>query len=58
MIRVSNLPSKHESQYDQAVAEIKRLWGAALDSAEGRDLDNWLTEVELYEDEHHSVGAS
>jgi HTH-type transcriptional regulator/antitoxin HigA len=48
-------PLKTEADYDQALAEIERLWGAPEGSADGDHLDVLLVLVEAYEAKHHPI---
>ena len=48
-------PIKSESDYDSALAEVQKLWGAESDTAKGDRLDVLLTLVDAYEREHHSI---
>lgn len=48
-------PLKTEADYDQALAEIERLWGAPEGSADGDHLDVLLVLVEAYEVKHHPI---
>ncbi len=48
-------PIKTEADYDLALAEINKLWGAELDTPEGDRLDILMILVEAYEAKHHSV---
>lgn len=48
-------PIKNERDYDRALAEIERLWGAEDGTKAGDKLDILLILVEDYEDKHHRV---
>jgi HTH-type transcriptional regulator / antitoxin HigA len=48
-------PIKTEADYDAALAEVDRLWGAADGTANGDKLDVLLTLVESYEAKHHPI---
>ena len=48
-------PIKNERDYDQALAEIERLWGVEEGTAAGDKLDILLILVEDYEDKHHRI---
>ena len=50
-------PIKSETDYDAALAEIDRLWGAAPDTDEGDKLDVLLTLVDAYEEEHYPIDS-
>lgn len=46
---------KTEAQYEKALAEIEKLWGAAENTADGDRLDILLLLVDRYEAEHHPI---
>ncbi|MGI9294615.1 MAG: helix-turn-helix domain-containing protein [Pseudomonadales bacterium] len=48
-------PIKSEADYDAALAEIEKLWGAEPDTAKGDKLDVLLTLVDAYEKAHHPI---
>ena len=48
-------PIKTEADYDAALAEIERLWGAEEGTIEGDHLDVLLVLVEAYEAKHHPI---
>jgi HTH-type transcriptional regulator/antitoxin HigA len=48
-------PIKTEADYEAALMEIDRLWGAAMGSSEGDKLDVLVTLVEAYEEQHHRI---
>jgi HTH-type transcriptional regulator/antitoxin HigA len=48
-------PIKTEADYDAALDEIERLWGAPLGTPEGDKLDVLATLVEAYEQKHHPI---
>ena len=48
-------PIKTESDYDAALAEIEKLWGAPEGTEEGNLLDVLLVLVENYESTHHPI---
>ncbi len=48
-------PIKTEVNYDAALAEIDKLWGAPEGSATGNRLDVLLVLVENYEAQHHPI---
>jgi HTH-type transcriptional regulator / antitoxin HigA len=50
-------PIKTEADYDAALAEIERLWGAKSSTPDGDRLDVLATLVEAYEDKHHAIDA-
>ena len=49
-------PIKTESDYDSALDEVERLWGAPEDTPEGDYLDVLLVLVENYESKHYPIG--
>src|SRR5256712_5214964 len=48
-------PIRTEADYEVALAEIERLWGAPAGTPEGDRLDILATLVDAYEDEHHPM---
>lgn len=48
-------PIKSEADYDAAIAEIERLWGAEPNTAEGDKLDVLIMLVDAYEKEHYPI---
>lgn len=48
-------PIKTEADYEAALAEIDRLWGATYGSPEGDKLDILATLVEVYEEKHYPI---
>lgn len=48
-------PIRSEADYDAALGEIDRLWGAPDGTADGDRLDVLLVLVEGYEAEHHPI---
>lgn len=48
-------PIRTEADYQAALAEIERLWGARLDTPEGDRLDVLATLIDAYEAEHDPV---
>ncbi len=48
-------PIRTEADYNQALAEVDRLWGAKPDTASGDRLDVLLVLVEDYEAKHHPI---
>ena len=48
-------PIKSETDYDRALSEIERLWGAKENTKEGNKLDILLVLVEDYERKHHPI---
>jgi HTH-type transcriptional regulator/antitoxin HigA len=48
-------PIRTEADYEAALQEIDRLWGAAYGSPEGDKLDVLVTLVEAYEVKHYPI---
>src|SRR5438067_10449351 len=48
-------PIKTAADYEAALAEIERLWGAPAGTAEGDRLDILATLVDAYENEHYPM---
>ncbi len=48
-------PIKSEADYDKALAEVDRLWGAKQGTPNGDRLDVFLVLVEDYEAKHHPI---
>lgn len=48
-------PIKTEADYDKALADIERLWGAKPGSPDGDTLDVLLVLTENYEARHHPI---
>ena len=48
-------PIRTEADYDAALAEIERLWGARSGTAEGDRLDILATLIEVYEARHYPM---
>jgi len=48
-------PIRTETDYEAALEEISRLWGAPYGSSEGDKLDVWVTLVEAYEEKHYNI---
>lgn len=48
-------PIRTEADYDAALAEVERLWGAKGDTPEGDRLDVLATLIEVYEEKHHPM---
>lgn len=51
-------PIRTEADYDAAVAEIDRLWGAEPGTDDGDKLDILATLVEKYENEHWPIDTA
>jgi len=48
-------PIRTEADYEAALIEIERLWGARTGTAEGDRLDILATLVDVYENEHYPM---
>lgn len=48
-------PIKSEADYNDALAEIEKLWGTEPDTANGDKLDILLTLVDAYEKQHYPI---
>ena len=48
-------PIRSEGDYDKALAEVERLWGAKLGTPDGDRLDVLVTLIEAYEDKHYPM---
>ncbi len=48
-------PIRSEANYEQALAEIEKLWGAESGTAEGDRLDVLATLIDAYEAEHYPM---
>lgn len=48
-------PIRSEADYEEALKEIERLWGAQVGSLEGDRLDVLTTLVEAYEESHFPI---
>lgn len=48
-------PIRTEADYDAALAEMERLWGAKSGTPEGDRLDVLATLIEVYEEKHHPM---
>ena len=48
-------PIRSNSDYETAMVEIERLWGAKSGTPEGDRLDVLATLIDAYEDEHHPI---
>src|SRR5437867_224936 len=48
-------PIRSEADYEAALAEVERLWGARVGSPEGDRLDVIATLVDVYEAEHYPM---
>lgn len=50
-------PVRTEEEYENALKEIERLWGAPYGSPEGDKLDILATLVTAYEEKHYPMAA-
>jgi HTH-type transcriptional regulator/antitoxin HigA len=50
-----NRPLRTEAEYEEAIGEVRRLWGAKADTPTGDRLDLLLVLVSAYEDEHFRI---
>jgi HTH-type transcriptional regulator/antitoxin HigA len=48
-------PIRSGTDYEEALGEIGRLWGAPSGTPEGDRLDVLATLIDAYEDEHHPI---
>jgi len=48
-------PIRSEADYEAALAEVERLWGARSGTPAGDRLDILATLIEAYEDEHYPM---
>ncbi len=48
-------PIKSEADYEEALAEINKLWGAESNTSRGDKLDVLLVLVDAYEKEHYPI---
>ncbi len=48
-------PIRSEADYEQALAEVERLWGAKSGTPEGDRLDVLATLIDVYEAQHHPM---
>jgi HTH-type transcriptional regulator/antitoxin HigA len=51
-------PIRSEADYDKALREVERLWGAKNGTPKGDRLDVLITLIEAYEDEHYPMGEA
>jgi HTH-type transcriptional regulator/antitoxin HigA len=47
--------SRGEADYEAALAEVERLWGARAGTPQGDRLDILATLIDAYESEHHPI---
>jgi HTH-type transcriptional regulator/antitoxin HigA len=55
MSRTDVKPIRSEADYQAAVAEVERLWGASLGTPDGDRLDVLATLIDAYEVEHYPI---
>ena len=48
-------PIRSEADYEEALSEVERLWGAPSGTLDGDRLDVLATLIDAYEDEHHPI---
>jgi len=48
-------PIRSEADYEAALAEVERLWGAKIDTPEGDRLDVLATLIDAYEAQHYPM---
>lgn len=48
-------PIRSEADYEAALREVERLWGARSDTPEGDRLDVLATLIDAYEDHHYPI---
>ena len=48
-------PIRSEADYDEALHEVERLWGAKCGTPRGDRLDVLVTLIEAYEDKHYPM---
>src|SRR3954467_9355884 len=48
-------PIRTEADYDAALAEVERLWGAKSGTPKGDRLDVLATLIDVYENEHYPM---
>ena len=48
-------PIRSEADYEQALAEVERLWGAESGTLAGDRLDVLATLIDVYEAQHHPM---
>jgi HTH-type transcriptional regulator/antitoxin HigA len=52
------MPIRSEADYEAALEEVERLWGAKLGTPQGDRLDILATLIDAYEGEHHPIDPS
>jgi HTH-type transcriptional regulator/antitoxin HigA len=51
-------PIRSETDYDEALREVERLWGEKSGTPKGDRLDVLITLIEAYEEQHHPMPMS
>jgi HTH-type transcriptional regulator/antitoxin HigA len=51
----ANRPIRTDGEYAEAIAEVRRLWGAEADTSQGNRLDLLLVLVSAYEEERFQI---
>ena len=54
-MRIELSPIRSEADYENALAELERLWGAESGTAAGDRLDLLATLIDAYEAEHDPI---
>jgi HTH-type transcriptional regulator/antitoxin HigA len=49
------VPIRNEAAYNEAIAEVRRLWGAEPGTKEGNRLDVLMVLVDDYENKNHAI---
>jgi HTH-type transcriptional regulator / antitoxin HigA len=49
------VPIRNEAAYEEAIDEVRRLWGAEPNTKEGNRLDVLMVLVDDYENKHHAI---
>jgi HTH-type transcriptional regulator/antitoxin HigA len=51
-------PIRNEADYESALAEVEKLWGARSGTKDGDRLDALATEIDTYETQHFPLALS
>jgi HTH-type transcriptional regulator/antitoxin HigA len=51
-------PIRTQADYEKALAEVERLWGAKSATPAGDRLDVLATLIDAYESEHYPMGSA
>jgi HTH-type transcriptional regulator/antitoxin HigA len=54
---VTDRPIRSEAEYDKALEDVRRLWGAEVGTGDGNQLDLLLVLISDYEDRHHAINV-